>query len=365
MPSLSAIPDSTQPEASLSLPAHVWLVADDLTGACDAGVAFLRTGMGVRVWTGDHPCFDSAEKVQAVVTASRHLTHTEAARIVSQASASFSAKDGDLVFKKVDSTLRGPIAAELLAAQQTLGSQAILLAPAFPATGRIVCNAILHAEDASGNRQQISILDLFPKDLQDRIAVISRAEEIAPALCSGKTILICDSATQDDLDALAHAAQPLHGLLYAGSAGLARALAALYPLDSTPDELPKVERTLLICGTTHPVTELQLGEVNYGLLPGAMLLRIACASGDEEHARAAFTSFDPQALVLTGGETALLALRALGVHSLVLRGEFAPGIPWAIAQGGPAHGRIVVTKSGGFGAASALNQLLHALTGAA
>jgi uncharacterized protein YgbK (DUF1537 family) len=67
--------------------------------------------------------------------------------------------------------------------------------------------------------------------------------------------------------------------------------------------------------------------------------------------------------VLTGGDTALLALRALGVHSLVLRGEFAAGIPWAVAQGGLAQDRIIVTKSGGFGTATALNQILYALSG--
>lgn len=364
MPSLSAIPDS-QPATSTPLPARIWLLADDLTGACDAGVAFLRAGMGVRVWTGARASFDSAESVQAVVTASRHLAETEAARIVSETSAVFLSNAGALVFKKVDSTLRGPIAAELIAAQQTLGKQAILLAPAFPATGRTVRNGILESEDASGERQRIPIRNLFSKDLQDRIALIHRAEELAPVLSSGKTILICDSATQEDLDALARAAQPLPRLLYAGSAGLARAIASLYAVDAKPAELPTASRTFLICGTAHPVTELQLGNVDYSSLPGATVLRIECASGDEERVRTAFASLDPQALVLTGGETALLALRALGVHSLVLRGEYAPGIPWAVAEGGLAQGRIVVTKSGGFGAASVLNELLHALAGAA
>ncbi len=357
----SAIPER-DPSAQLpSSPPRVRLLADDLTGACDASVAFLSAGMAVRVWTGDRALFDDRAPVQAFVTASRELDAEAAARAVSRAATGLRRDDGTLLFKKVDSTLRGPVAAELIAARDALNARAILLAPAFPAMGRTVRSGSLEVHNAS----RLRIRDLFPSALQDRIALVAHAEALVAALDSGKTILICDSANQDDLDAVARAARPLQGLLYAGSGGLARAVAGLYPSDTIPVELPAAMRTLLVCGTEHPVTELQLGHVYHARLPGVTVLRIRCESGDEERVRNAFLSADPQALVLTGGETALLALRALGVHSLALRGEFAPGIPWATAQGGAAQDRTIVTKSGGFGAASALNQILHALAGTA
>ncbi len=347
------------------LPRQIRLLADDLTGACDAGVAFLRSGRGVRVWQQGQALFETPEEVQAVVTGSRHLEPDQAAEEVRRAAAALRKSSGALFFKKIDSTLRGPLATELLAAQQAMRSRAILLAPAFPSEGRSVQGGILQVQDAGGSFQRISIRECFPEDLRRQMALIARPEEIAPALGSGKTILVCDSATQQDMEALAGAALAAGGMLYAGSSGLARALAALCGAPVSLEELPSAGRTLVICGTMHPVTELQLRQIEFGRLPDATLLRIRCGPGDEERIRAASSSADPHAWVLTGGETALLALRALGVESLLLHGEFAPGIPWAVAQGGLADGRIVVTKSGGLGAASALNQLLQRVSGRA
>jgi uncharacterized protein YgbK (DUF1537 family) len=61
----------------------------------------------------------------------------------------------------------------------------------------------------------------------------------------------------------------------------------------------------------------------------------------------------------------LLAVQALEAHSFLLQGEIAPGIPWGLVQGGIAHGCLVVTKSGGFGAPSAFNDILAAFRGPA
>lgn len=364
MTSVSATPDSTR-SVPKSPPEHVQLLADDLTGACDAAVAFLGKGRGVRVWLHDRAIFEAPETVQAVVTASRHLEPEQAAKAVLRASAALRKNHGTLLFKKIDSTLRGPLAAELLAAQQAMRCRAILLAPAFPSNGRTVQDGILRVQDASESIQRISIFACFPDHLHQQMTLIARAEEIAAALHSGKTILVCDSTTQRDLEALASAALQVEGMLYAGSSGLARALAAVSALPTDSEELPVAPRTLVISGTAHPVTELQLRQIDLGPLPGTTLLRVRCEPGDQEQIRAACSARDPQALVLTGGETALFVLRALGADSLLLRGEFAPGIPWAVAQGGLASGRIVVTKSGGFGAAFTLNHLLHRLSGQA
>jgi uncharacterized protein YgbK (DUF1537 family) len=81
--------------------------------------------------------------------------------------------------------------------------------------------------------------------------------------------------------------------------------------------------------------------------------------------RSAFRKASPRALILTGGETALLAVHALEAHSFILQGEISPGIPWGLIQGGLAHGCVVVTKSGGFGSPDAFNEILTALQGQA
>lgn len=317
------------------------------------------------MWIGARASFAAPETVQAVNTASRALSPNEAARAVSSAATALWSGDRTLFFKKIDSTLRGPIAAELNAAHQGLRTRAILLAPGFPAAGRTVRHGILEVEDISGRRETKRIRDLFPRSMDGSIAQLAGADEVAQALEGGKTVLIYDSMTQEDLDALARAAQPLRGLLYAGSAGLAQAIAGPYASCVPPTRIPGATRTLVVCGTSHPVTELQLKHLDHRRFAAVEVLRIRCENGDEERIRAAFEAVNPQAIVLTGGDTALLALRSLGVHSLVLRGECTPGIPCGSAEGGTADGITIATKSGGFGGISALNEVLEMLTGRA
>jgi D-threonate/D-erythronate kinase len=182
---------------------------------------------------------------------------------------------------------------------------------------------------------------------------------------SGKTILICDSATQADLDSLARAAQELPGLLYVGSAGLAHALASFHVVRQPPLLVPPAERTLIVAGSPHPVTKLQLQSLDLDRFGGVRVLHMRFPLAARSRIRSAFHSHTPQALILTGGETAMLAVHALDAHSFILQGELAPGIPWGLVQGGDAHGCVVVTKSGGFGAPTAFNDMIIALQGQA
>ena len=371
MPAESSAPN--QPAvATAAKTGRVRLLADDLTGACDAGAAFLADGREVRVWLEGRALYAAREPVQAFNTASRALPAGEAAAAVARAAAAIEPDAGTILFKKVDSAGRGPIAAELHAAMQAFGARAVLLAPGFPAAGRTVRNGILEVRDFSGQKESVDLRALFPASMQDEIALIARADEVAPVLHAGKTVLVCDSAAQEELNALAHTAQGCSGLLYAGSAGLARAIARLHGAATQPAAQPRAMRVLLIVGTPHPVTRSQLEQlekrVEAGGAPartGVETLRIECGAGDEARVRKAFRALDPEALILTGGDTALFAAQALGAHSILLKGEFAAGIPWGTIEGGGAHGRTVVTKSGGFGAASALNDLIAHLSGAA
>ncbi len=66
-------------------------------------------------------------------------------------------------------------------------------------------------------------------------------------------------------------------------------------------------------------------------------------------ARARIERSRPGALLLTGGETAIAALRALGAGGLRLTGEIEPGVALGALVGGPFDGLALVTKAGGFG----------------
>jgi D-threonate/D-erythronate kinase len=365
MPVQAPSPDLAYPSFAEASSDHIILLADDLTGACDAGAAFLHAGRTVRVWFGANVQYSAPEAVQAFTTNSRALSSGRAAQIVSRAATALASDSNSFFFKKVDSACRGPLGAEILAAHRALSTSAMLFAPAFPSAGRTVHNGILEIHGSAGRVRRIKLAGLFPLMVRHRIGLVSGPSELEPALHSGKTILICDSETQADLEALVRIAQTLPGLLYAGSAGLAQALAGLNSVSQPAALIPPAERTLLIAGSMHPVTRLQLQTLDRSRFPGVRVKRARVPFAAASRIRSAFRSHKPQALILTGGETALLAVHALQAHSFILQGEISPGIPWGLVQGGIAHGCVVVTKSGGFGGPEAFNEILAALQGPA
>jgi uncharacterized protein YgbK (DUF1537 family) len=344
---------------------RIVLLAGDLAGACGSAAAFIRTGRTVRVWFGPGVLFSAPETVQAFSTNSRPLSPLRASRVVSQAAKALGSDPFSLFFKHVDPTARGPAGAEILAAHRALSTRAVFFAPAFPSAGFTVHNGVSEIHDFTGGRKKIRLAGLFPPTVWSRIAFIASPSHLQPALESGKTILVCDSATQAELEALARAAQQFSGLLHAGCAGLAHALAGLNPAAQPPALMPRAERTLVIAGSLHPVTKLQLQALDHDRFPGVRLMHHGIPVAARVRIRFAFRSFAPQALVLAGGETALLALQALDAHSVLLQGELAPGVPWGLIQGGLAHGCVVVTKSRSAGARTVFNEILSAVHGSA
>jgi uncharacterized protein YgbK (DUF1537 family) len=365
MPTVTANPLHHSAPSATVFPERIHIVADDLTGACDAAAAFLRTGRAVRVWLGAAASFPATEPVQAFNTDSRSLSPAKVSRIVSRTAAALALNPQTLLFKKIDSAARGPFAAEILAAHRAFGSRAVLLAPAFPAAGRTVRNGILEIQDAAGQRTLVNIASLFPPRHRSLIALVSHPKELAAALDTGKPVLFCDASTQSDLESLVRAAEKFPGLLFAGSAGLAQALASRDARRIRRVPRPSAARTLIIAGSDHPVTKLQL-QTFESVDPRALqVLRLDFSPRVRAHILDAFRTFAPQALILTGGDTASLAASTLGAHSFILHGELAPGIPWGIVQGGMAEGCIVITKSGGFGTPTIFNEILSALRGRA
>src|SRR4051812_9539143 len=119
-----------------------WLIlADDLTGAADCAIAFARQGVASVVGWGDRAETSAGQRprVFSYDSNSRGLPAPEAAATHRAALGRLLDQDG-ILFKKIDSTLRGQPAAETVAAIEALrarsGSAFGIFAPAFPATGR-------------------------------------------------------------------------------------------------------------------------------------------------------------------------------------------------------------------------------------
>src|SRR3954466_9481969 len=120
---------------------RVVIVADDLTGAMDSSGPF--AARGIKTWVVAmpmrcDPALLESARVVSVNTETRHLPATEAAARVREIVRHLGCERFNVVVKKIDSTLRGNVAAETLALMDASGRREAVVAAAFPAQGRTV-----------------------------------------------------------------------------------------------------------------------------------------------------------------------------------------------------------------------------------
>jgi len=301
------------------------MLADDLTGACDAGVQFALRGFSTVVRVSPQASEDA--DLVVLPTHSRNDPPEEACRKVRQACQTLLEEGRELIFKKIDSTLYGNIGVEIEAAMEACRFREAFVAPAFPAQGRRVIDGWLNVE---GSDRRLYL----------------------PALLGNRPgIRWFDAATQEDLKRAAQLAFDAEALPV-GSAGLAIEVAALLPVGQAvpPVHHPAQGEVLFVVGSTNPVTLAQVAHLKADH-PKAEVITAA-----ELLKRPA-----PRALVLSGGDTALEVCRALGVRGIRLAREILPGIPLGTLIGGRCDGLTVVTKAGGFGAVDALAAVADSL----
>ena len=315
------------------------LVADDLTGACDAAVAFAAHGYRATVLL-ELDRFEAHDGVMAVSTDSRNAPGCDFACIAG----AFRGTQPAIVFKKIDSTLRGNIGPEVVAAMQAFGCEAAAIAPAFPALGRIV---------ESGRLRAMGLEDFEPID----VAEYFRPHGLAPYLAG-------DVLSDRDLDSFVASRLAAGGrILWVGSGGLAAALARAVarPRGATPRARPPSRprgAVLFAVGSGHPVTLEQLRRL-LAARPGSAVLRVPCESLKETLAAAGSRI---AALFLSGGDTAAAVCGLLGARAIELEDEIDPGVPRGRLVGGLYDGVPVVTKSGAFGPPDALIRIAEYFT---
>jgi uncharacterized protein YgbK (DUF1537 family) len=356
------------------------IVADDLTGACDTGALFAgKFPVPVAIWP-DPP---RPAPVRLVDTESRALDTREAAR---RAAAAAAAAPAPRWFKKIDSTLRGRVGAEVSALLRATGLDTALVAPAFPARGRTVVERVLLVDGVPVTETAVardpefplgssaSVVDVLRRDLDRSIAWVPldqvRAGGDALAARLGRlrgTVVVADAETDDDLLALADAALGLDPApLLVGAAGLARAVAARLGLLTGPVRPPRGRRWLVVAGSRHPATRRQVEAcraAGIAVLPapeadepdrGAVAARLAAEARQRLDAEA----FD--LVVVTGGQTALALVQALEADAFDLLGAPAPGLALAELRGPRGEALPVITKAGGFGEPDLLVELWEA-----
>ena len=344
------------------------LIADDLTGACDAAVQFALRGLPARV------SLDPADKagqtdVLAISTESRDsdlgsfrhsLERVQHLRPL-------------ILFKKIDSTLRGNVGPEVAEAMGFFRCDLAVVTPAFPALGRTVEAGYLSVAREIG---------FVPRELAASFRDLPGRFALRDAACDAHLdAIVCEGLASGER------------ILWAGSAGLAAALARAVGTGSPTGMAFSAAPAIFCLGSDHAVTlkqqERLVGQraaaffyaetvqneaknepknepiseaIAEALERGRhVVLRIPRGQIAEAYVRQ-LLGHARHPLVLCGGDTASLVCRALEVRAIELRTEIAPGIPCGVIVGGRFDACPVVTKSGGFGRPDALIEVADFFT---
>ena len=395
---------------------RIGLIADDLTGALDSGAGFAKAGLRSVMPFG--PTGTVALPVVADViifnTASREGDAVVARERAREAALRLLGHGVSLIYKKMDSVLRGHPGPELSGVLDAIaithpGARA-LVAPAFPAQGRTTVDGV-------------QLVQGVP--VASHLGRLEHA--LAPVFASCD---IRDATTDDDLRVIARDGVAGVRILWVGSAGLASQVVEAFRVSGAASETREVdtwsdapdrsassgevwnavrpERVIVVAGTVHPATVVQvealvadgwdhiafdIGDPD-GWPDEREILRAmtnCSASGVvvSTHAnlaghshpdevipslvRNAVTLLDRIApivstllmdgrtgLVVTGGETAQHLFTGLGVTSVDVSGEALPGIPIGVMEFDGVRVRVA-TKSGGFGGSDALRHVCRVL----
>lgn len=396
------------------------VIADDLTGAMDTGLQFTRVAAKAVVSLG--PARRDPGSVLVLDTETRTDSPDTAYSKVRCAARQLRNRR---IYKKIDSTLRGPIGHELDAVMDELALERALVTPAFPKSGRTVQRGQLLVNGSPLLKTDFASDPLCPPtdDIPRLLAGQSRrsvghvgldittlgahalVDEIRQLQAP---IVVIDAATDHHLCTIAQAAALLgETCLTCGSAGLAGALPAAFDLPRGPwrahgQPVTTGAPVLLVVGSLRDATRRQVERARQAR--DASLVELDPLHLDTSTERAllfadrqlragndvvlttVFAEFVPgragaisdslatiaaylvrsspiSGLVLTGGAVAVAVCRSLGIHLIEIVDELDPGVPVGRVASGSLRGTCMVTKAGGFGKDDVLVRAVQYLKG--
>lgn len=320
--------------------------------------------------------------VVSIDTNSRASAVSEATKATADAVSALSS--ARLLFKTIDSTLRGHIRLEVAAAFRASGRSRLVIAPAFPAAGRLTVGGIQTVNGIPVSQSVYGFDPVHPAGTSHIANLIdpSLGRPIILARDSGDaassaSILILDADSQDVLNRQVASIPDPETVLWVGSPGLAIALARLVPavLDERPATGNAAGRMVIVAGSANPVTHAQCKILREQGVP--VVTNLADAPGDARviclraplqrqanasavmadlagQAAAAIARHDYDAVIATGGETMAAILDRLGVSRFFLTRELEPGFPVGRAERADETSLTIAMKAGGFGSPSAL-----------
>jgi len=383
------------------------IVADDLTGALDSAAPFAARGAVTRV--AATPNLDRLgtpmPAVLSVSTTSRHLPADAAATSVAETCDKLARLEPGLWFKKIDSTLRGNVAVEIVAALAVSGLDHAIVCPAVPGQGRTVEGGVVIVDGVPLPKTDFvhdAVSPASPQPLADQLReadpslVVETHAGLPPDAPSSRGVWIVDAKNTNDLASIAAWLADRNGRsLAVGAAGLGEALADVL-VGSRRDvaSQPIAGPILFVIGSRAARTEAQVAallasdtdcrvidapagrfdatQTGASLGNRSAIIRIPRGPDDPTADAVARNLGETVATLLkhtnfgtvflTGGDTAAAVLAAIDRPVIALDGEVAPGVPRGHVELG-GRSLCLVTKAGGFGDAALLADLAGRASG--
>ncbi|MDY0093462.1 MAG: four-carbon acid sugar kinase family protein [Candidatus Vecturithrix sp.] len=291
----------------------IYVIADDLTGANDTGVQFSKQGYATHVAILSETRFQYPADLKKLVNASQQEaidvlvidTETRDADAVTARARirsvieSLNPAPEDIVYKKVDSTLRGQIGVELDECIRLLDKDVCVFTPSFPQAKRITVGGYLIVQDQPLGLSEYYSGDLTPEDasfipsllqaettfpiarldlrevIKGREAIL---EGIQGAAGTGNKILIIDALNDTQLQNILASSFAYSGsVLYAGSAGLANSLSTMY--NGHRRQRPPAKKfsapVCIVSGTRRSIVQQQIAYLQKNLKVSACMLDVA------------------------------------------------------------------------------------------
>jgi len=385
----------------------IGVIADDLTGALDTGVQFSKFGLISIIQLQPNP--ENDEDVIIINTNSRETSKEKAQERIRDAVLELK---GRLLYKKIDSTLRGHLDAEITTILDQSAYTKATLCPAIIEENRMVIDTklwvsgkLLHetpfAQDPTWPAQTSSIEDYFKEPITkiSLTEVRSGKENLRKKInLSNERIIVPDSTEGSDLFKVAEVVWETN-ILPCGALAFARAWitkAGNNRLHHLPLEEPIEDPILIVSGSLHPNTiqqieilsnhhncidlviptrsldipkilkdikeELQISNKSIILKTPKEKIKnrqmIETLKNNQiKTAKAILKSFQINAVIGCGGDTVSSLLSELNTEAIICHSEVTPGFPYGILRGGIGNNLPIYTKAGGFGTPQVLLDL--------
>ena len=266
------------------------VIADDLTGGADAGAQFAENGFSTFLisFEESHPIdflkYD-CQDILVINTDSRALKPEKAFHLVSSLLKGYDPNLYPVIYKKIDSTLRGNIGYEIDALIQETNPSVCFVAPSYPEQRRTVVDGILRvggdptaSMEISRDVQESHVCRLLEHQSRNHIGwiglkdVASGAGELRKRVdeerAQGTPILVFDAVSRRDLMNIADLAFQLErNPLLVGSAGLAKEVAQRLRSSKSAHDLfthdgsRLFKHVFIISGSASSVTHRQLKQL--------------------------------------------------------------------------------------------------------